>query len=537
MKKVEGYDKLRGGYYTPAPIADFIVRWAVRDSDDRVLEPSCGDGSFIRSIASQYRRRKKRFPQMIGIELDQTEATKAENQGAAIVVSDFFTYYEKSIYQKAEFDVVVGNPPFIRSQNFDEKYRKIAFSFMEKEGLHPGRLTNIWIPFLVLSSCALSVNGRLGMVIPAEIMQVDYAAEVRDYLSKKFDRLTIIMFKKLLFPNAQQEVVLLLGEKTSAQKGIRTIEVNDADSLKNLNVNNIRYEIKDIDHNTEKWTQYLLSNSEIALLRSLRSDVRLTQISELLEVNVGVVSGENDFFLLNDQTRREYHLSERTEPIVGRADQLRGIDFTEEDFEKLTRAGKKIFLFTPQDEDYEQLSECEKKYIDFGVLKKYHEGYKCKNRRHWYIVPRTWKADAFMLRQVNKYPRIVFNDSDAQNTDTLHKVRFADGVDGRIVAAAFLNSFTFALCEIIGRSYGGGVLTFEPGEVRKIKIPMQNSERLDFVLIDRYVRNGQIDALLEYTDRILLEQGLGLAYDEVLEVREIWHRLSNRRINRKKEGA
>ena len=139
-----------------------------------------------------------------------------------------------------------------------------------------------------------------------------------------------------------------------------------------------------------------------------------------------------------------------------------------------------------------------------------------------------------MLRQVHKYPRIIFNDTDAQNTDTLHKIKFMPGVDGRIVSAAFLNSFTLALCEIVGRSYGGGVLTFEPGEVRNLIIPMRNADKLDFILIDRYVRKNHIDALLDYTDRILLEGGLGLSYDEVLTIRGIWERLSNRRIGRKK---
>ena len=534
MKKIEGYDKLRGGYYTPAPIADFIVRWAVRKPKDKILEPSCGDGSFIRSIGSYCKARKRRFPDVIGVELDPLEAQKAKRPGATIVNSDFFSYYRDFIYQKLSFDAVVGNPPFIRSQNFDEDYRKIAFSYMEKEGLHPGRLTNIWIPFLVLSTCSLNNNGRLGMVIPAEIMQVDYAAEVRNYLARTFECLTIVTFKKLLFPNAQQEVVLLLGEKSSKQKGIRTIEVDDADSLADLDISNIQYEVKSLDHNTEKWTQYFLSNREISLLRSLRRDPRLTPITELLEVNVGVVSGENDFFLLDKSTRDEYNLLNSVEPIVGRADQLPGIDFVKSDFDKLVNGGRKMFLFTPDDQDFESLNRGEKDYIIFGEKKNYHKGYKCRKRKHWYIVPRTWKADAFMLRQVHKYPRIIFNDTDAQNTDTLHKIKFMPGVDGRIVSAAFLNSFTLALCEIVGRSYGGGVLTFEPGEVRNLIIPMRNADKLDFILIDRYVRKNHIDALLDYTDRILLEGGLGLSYDEVLTIRGIWERLSNRRIGRKK---
>lgn len=534
MKKTQDYDKLRGGYYTPAPIADFIVRWAMRKPTGRVLEPSCGDGSFIRSIISYCKMRKKRLPQIVGVELDPNEAKKAEYPGVTIVNSDFFSYYEKSVFEKTSFDVIVGNPPFIRSQNFDESYRKIAFSYMEKAGLNPGRLTNIWIPFLVLSSCALTETGRLGMVIPAEIMQVDYAAEVRNYLAVAFERLTIITFEKLLFPNAQQEVVLLLGEKSSTQKGIRTIEVDGADALIGLDIDNVKHEVKSLDYSTEKWTQYYLSNEEIALLRTLRNDTRLTSINNLLEVNVGVVSGENDFFLVDEAIRKKYHLIDCVEPIVGRADQLSGIDFVRTDFEKLVADGKKMFLFTPKDLEPKQLSKGEQRYIKYGEDQDYHKGYKCKNRKRWYVVPRTWKADAFMLRQVHKYPRIVFNDTNAQNTDTLHKIKFLPNVDGRIVSAAFLNSFTFALCEIIGRSYGGGVLTFEPSEVRKLVLPMVNSSCLDFVLIDRYVRKKHIDALLDYTDRILLENGLGLSYDEVLMLRGIWERLSRRRLGRKK---
>lgn len=244
-----------------------------------------------------------------------------------------------------------------------------------------------------------------------------------------------------------------------------------------------------------------------------------------------------DLFLEDDYaaTRESLSLQHSTVPIVGRADQLSGIDFTKLDFDALVAAGKKVFLFLPDDKDVELLDAEDQAYIDFGVSKKYNEGYKCKNRKRWYVVPQAWEPEAFMLRQVHKYPKIVFNDTGAQSTDTLHKIRFLDGVDGRIVAGAFLNSFTLALCEIIGRSYGGGVLTFEPGEVRRLLIPMVNAEQLDFTLIDRLARNKQIEALLEYTDRTLLEFGLGMSYEEVLAIRGIWERLSHRRIGRKRK--
>ena len=532
MKKILGYDKLRGGYYTPKPIADFIVQWAIRHTDDTILEPSCGDGSFIQSFIANGGNPKN----ITGVELDPVESEKAKRYGSTIINEDFFTFYSRAIQDKCRYDVVLGNPPFIRSQNFDEKYRQKAFSLMEAEGLHPNRLTNIWIPFLVFSTCALQPYGRLGMVIPAEVMQVDYAAEVRQYLSEQYDSLTIVTFKKLLFPNAQQEVVLLLGEKTSEKKGIRTIEVDDAEALSTLDLSREDFEVKQLDHNTEKWTQYYLTNSEISLIRKLRASSHVTPANELFDVNVGIVSGENDFFLLNEDTRVEYSLSEEhLTPIVGRADQLRGISFSNEDFRQLIACGRKMYLFSPADDEYGALSKSEQNYIDYGVKQGYNSGYKCRIRKKWYVVPRTWKADAFMLRQVNKYPRIVFNNTDAQNTDTLHKIRFREQVDGRAVTAAFLNSFTLAMCEIIGRSYGGGVLTFEPGEVRKLMIPIEGSSNLDFELIDRLAKESRIEEILDYTDKILLEDHLNLTHEEVLLLRGVWNRLSNRRIERKKD--
>ena len=78
------------------------------------------------------------------------------------------------------------------------------------------------------------------MVIPAELFQVKYAAETRIFLSNFFERISIITFKKLVFKNIQQEVVLLLCEKrVSYGKGIRTIECRDHNDLKSLDFKEI----------------------------------------------------------------------------------------------------------------------------------------------------------------------------------------------------------------------------------------------------------------------------------------------------------
>ena len=42
--------KLRGGYYTPVDLAEFLVRWVKEIKPKKILEPSCGDGIFFEAI-------------------------------------------------------------------------------------------------------------------------------------------------------------------------------------------------------------------------------------------------------------------------------------------------------------------------------------------------------------------------------------------------------------------------------------------------------------------------------------------------------
>lgn len=298
MKPIEGYNKLRGGYYTPDKISEFIAEWAIRKTSDSVLEPSCGDGSFLSAVTIRYRELGATDEQIrnnvLGIELDDIEAEKSAQYGTTIVCKDFFTYYQENIEDQTQFDVIVGNPPFIRYQHFTEEYRKIAFALMNKHGFQPNRLTNIWLPFLVLSCKALKPNGRVGMVIPAELFQVDYAAEARQFLSTFFDKLTLVTFKRLVFDDIQQEVILLLGERGCDKHGIRVVELDDmADLIAQGQTCLENAELKELDHSRDKWVKYYLSNEELDLLKRLNSDPRISTSTNLFEVNVGLVSGEN----------------------------------------------------------------------------------------------------------------------------------------------------------------------------------------------------------------------------------------------------
>lgn len=541
MKNKVGLEKLRGGYYTPEPIAEFICNWAIDINTKGILEPSCGNGVFLKEAVKKVMEVNPDLSiedSIVGVELFEEEAKKASIYGTKVVTGDFFEYYKENIEGQQKFDVIVGNPPFIRYQNVNADSREIAFKFMIKEGMHPNKLTNMWLPFLVLSALTLSKNGRLGMVIPAELFQVSYAGETREFLSRYFDRLTLITFQKIVFEDIQQEVILLLGEKTSNSKGIQVIELNDMDDLSNLDLANFYdCEVKELNHSDEKWIKYFLSCEEIELMRKLRNNNAILPTTDLFEINVGLVSGENSFFLLNHEMVKEYQLGNATRMIIGKTEQLKGVILSERDFKNLVDKGKKVYMFAPKDVPFAELSKEEQEYIKYGEKLGFNMGYKCRIRKNWYCVPQSWEPDAFVLRQVNRYPRIILNYTNAVSTDTIHKIRFLDGVNPEYVAAAFLNSFTLALAEVTGRSYGGGVLTFEPSEIRKLMIPMKNAELLDVKKIDQLIRNNKIEEVLDYSDSVLLVEGLGLSDNEVKMLRNIWLKLSERRLGRKEKSA
>lgn len=558
MKPIPDYHKLRGGYYTPADIARFLARWAVLANTDNVLEPSAGDGNILVAAAERLLDLgldpTSVHNQLHGVELDPNEATKANTriaevtkvEGVSVVTNrDFFSHAQERLFLALDegvepttirsFDAVIGNPPFIRYQNFPEDHRKVAFQLMGERGFSPNRLTNIWLPFLVLSAHLVRDNGRLAMVVPAELFQVGYAAEARRFLSTFFENITIVTFKSLLFPGVQQEVVLLLAEKSSTNSaGIRTVELEDARDLVDFEPSDIALTpVKPIDHTTEKWTKYFLDAREIELLRKTRNVDGVVASGEVLDVNVGVVTGNNKYFLLTEEEVSAHSLHEHVLPVVTRSQHLLGAAYSTQDHCENVIRQLPTSLFAPDEVDFEIQPPQVQSYIQLGEVNKQHTGYKCRIRKRWFIVPSLAVPDAFMLRQVHGFPKLVLNESGATCTDTIHRVNFLGAYPREAVVAAFLNSLTFAHSEIKGRSYGGGVLTFEPSEAEDLPLPLRNAHLLDFQQIDRLLRNGKIDEVLDITDQVLLVDGLGLEPSEVACLRGIWQKLRDRRLNRR----
>ena len=155
--------KLRGGYYTPSSITEVMAEWVSLNSSIRILEPSAGDGAFIRSLVA----RLSQSARITAIEVSREEAVLAKSRGDGqidVFCGDFFSWYEANSPDQY-FDAMIGNPPFIRYQDFPEQHREVSFALMREIGLNPNRLTNAWVPFVAVGARALREGGLLAMVL------------------------------------------------------------------------------------------------------------------------------------------------------------------------------------------------------------------------------------------------------------------------------------------------------------------------------------------------------------------------------------
>lgn len=538
LKKDSTEQKLRGAYYTPLQLADAMVSLFASENICNVLEPSCGDGVFLDSLRDNDLIDKISFIQAIEIEPDEASKVKSNYAGVQnvnVCNEDFFDFF-KRIQGKTTYDLILGNPPYIRYQYLKESQREIQSQILTANGMKANKLINAWVAFMVACVQLLSEHGKIAFVIPAEILQVAYAEDLRLYLSNHLAKITLITFEQLVFPGIEQEVIVFIGEKGEQEKGIRIIEMEDLDGFMALDLQKNGYQR--MPHAKEKWIKYFVNAEEMQLIQQLRNDNRFAKFSKYGLINVGITTGNNGYFSITEATAKEYQLESVTLPLIGRSSHAHGIYFTAEDWEKNKLSGKRARLIRFPDIPFDSYEEGHKKYIELGEKNDEHKGYKCSIRDRWYIVPSVWIPDAFFLRRNNLYPKFVLNRCNAVSTDTMHRMKFNDGVEPENVLLAYYNSISFAFTEICGRSYGGGVLEILPGEMGNILLPKvehidSNIRNSILKKVDTIIRNeDDIEKALDLVDQEILVNLLEIDPDICKRFRLIWKKMQKRRLGR-----
>ncbi len=239
---------LLGQFYTPRPVADLLVAFTLDGERPLVLDPGCGSGTFLMSAYSYLAHSSglshkdllstiwgfdiSSFAAELGvINLYRQNLSEYENF-PRIVPGNFF---DRRVGQTVafpppklgagpkkvpipipHFDSIVGNPPYLRSQNQDDldpAYRTQLFKSALAAGIDAPAKTDLFVFFIYQALLFMRPGTRLGFVTPASWLTADYAATLQRVLLDRLHLVAVIASGvESFFPQVDINAVLLVAE-------------------------------------------------------------------------------------------------------------------------------------------------------------------------------------------------------------------------------------------------------------------------------------------------------------------------------------
>lgn len=531
--------KERGAFFTPSQITRFMAEWAIRSNNDLVMEPSAGDAAFLVSAVERLRSlsmRNQSAPLVHGVEIHGHSATVARRRVSAaggtaeIRESDFFCVDPEQAY-----DVVIGNPPYIRYQDFTGESRARSRAAALRAGVSLTGLASSWAAFTIHSALFLKKGGRLALVLPAELLSVNYAAPVRKFILSHFREVQLVLFDEQVFPDAEADVVLMLAEGyLEGPANHATIrQAKNAGALSMLDPGR-HWAPHDP---AAKWTSSLVEPSTFNFFRKLEDAGSFTHLESWGDTTLGMVTGNNKYFTLSPQRARELGLEdgELLSLSPPGSSHLRGLELSKRRLAELGRRGEAIYLFYPSDPPTAAAAA----FIENGHRTGVDTAYKCRVRKLWYRVPLMPPADLFLTCMNADTPRITTNNAGAHHLNSVHGIYLSSGLRqlGRdLLPLASLNSVTLLHAEVVGRAYGGGILKIEPREADIWLMPSpalieRHAAGLTKVKrkVARNLNHGQLMAAVNLVDEVLFFDRKELPPAAIDHIRRARMDLSNRR--------
>jgi adenine-specific DNA-methyltransferase len=520
--------KHTGSYYTPKYLADFISKRVSDFFIDRkrlsILEPSVGDGSFVKSINNTFCKTVTLTALDINsVELEKAKEKWKRKRGVFIPI-DFLDFHSENKYT-----AIVGNPPYIKKSILNDAQIGSCKQIHFKSNLSEASVKNIWTAFLIKSSTLLSKNGMLAFVLPSELLQVKFAEEIREFLKREFERIEIFTFNDLMFDCKGQDTVVLFAYKKAKAKGEFFTNIKSTKDLLNnsikLKKNNLLVESK------VKWTHHFLTEKEIFFINEIKSSLKI--VNHYSTSRPGIVTAANKFFIIDKKTEKDFNLSQYTKPIIQKGLFVNGsVVFREKDFVELEKANLPARLLQLNNDDKIPIKLND--YLKMGLELEIHERYKCRLRDKWYVIPNiSTEPEAFFFKRSHRYPKLLKNEAKAFVTDSAYKISINVPYDLNSFIYSFYNSFTLASAEIEGRYYGGGVLELTPNEFKNLPIPYFSIDEDMFKkFTSEFERKESIENMLAENDIIILRESIGLSNKEISRVQMIRNKLINKRIRK-----
>lgn len=503
-----------GIYYTPSHLANFLVTPLINRKTTSVFDPAYGEGSLLLAaeniaIGNSGDHRLTIF----GCDRAPVNGLLQHLPSANLKEADFFDYSSED-----KFDVIIMNPPFVRHHLIDrekrKKYQKII------TGICPIRWSSdLWAYFLVKSTLHLKKKGSIGAILPWSFLQADYAQDIRVWLAENFEEIKVLALSAEYFNDAQERIVLLwLKGYGRCAKSIRiafSAHISGAVDYSDLT--------------QEQWKTkkilYSSSNNIQTILDEYSSKHNFKNFEEYGNVKIGVVTGADGFFILDEELVKKYSLPEKyLIPIFSSSKEFTGL------FLNGNVPSKKLVMLPVNGSDKF------KDYILEGVKSRYHLRAHSLLREPWYCVDQGKIPDAFFPYRAMRIPYIVLNNKETQCTNSIHRIYFNEKIsttEKKWIQLSLLSIPGQLSIEARSKTYGSGVLKIEPSSLKSAIAYKCNDKSINIVY-DKVSKllslNQKIDAMCRATE--FINEKLNISKELSEKAYTVLTELQNRRLER-----
>jgi hypothetical protein len=244
---------LLGQYYTPYALADLMVSLCLENSEDVVLDPAVGTGTFLvrahSRLQSVGRLHEEILEQLWGVDISAFAAElsvinlcrldlSVQGNFPRVAARDFFTLRPDSRLvfpparrnigedlegsrkqvQVPEFDVVLGNPPYVRLQKLDDTAEGRGYLTRLKattaRELAADAYFDAFAYFIVHAKQFLRVGGRLAFVTSAAWLTSNYGGVLQRFLLEGLaPELILYSEAEPFFPATEVNTVVVLARR------------------------------------------------------------------------------------------------------------------------------------------------------------------------------------------------------------------------------------------------------------------------------------------------------------------------------------
>ncbi len=194
------------------------------------------------------------------------------------------------VFEKGGFDVVIGNPPYVRVQNLKQKEVDYYFDSY----LTPSGKLDVSILFFERGYYLLNEKGVLSFISTSQWMQTDYGKNIRKYLSDgKLN--SILDFGSLpVFEDADTYPAIFLLSKKKG-KEIRYARIYTKEDLTIEKLRTSKFKDFECDVFSSKAWQF----SELNLIQSLnKKNIEYKTLKDVAPSFIGDLTGKDEAFVL-----------------------------------------------------------------------------------------------------------------------------------------------------------------------------------------------------------------------------------------------